>query len=404
MQSAEVEVTNDDPIPAITITGAQRVNEGASGTTDYDFTVNLTQTSADDIVVNFALGSQTDTATINDDYTLGNATNSLTFPAGTTGPQTINIDVVGDELYEVDESFTITLSLPTGATGVTLPQNPVVTGTITSDDTTLPIVSIADASAIEGSAGANSAVVFNVSLTDASGNPVASGIPVKVNYSTTDGTATTPETGADFLEVTNGELIIPASSSSVVNSGGTISITTYGDGTIEPDETFTVTLSLPSDANAVFPVDPDNDPARFTTITATGTILDDDTVAALTIADVTTVVAESTGSVDFVVTSTVPRNLTVHYQAAEVNSGDFLHDSNGQEDATTAVLNFTQQDGPGSYVHTLTVPIDNDGDGESNRANHGDFISRNWRCTTTYTVPTDGNESATATILDDDAP
>ena len=57
MQSAEVSVTNDDPIPAITITGAQQVNEGASGTTDYDFTVNLTQTSADDIVVNFALGS-----------------------------------------------------------------------------------------------------------------------------------------------------------------------------------------------------------------------------------------------------------------------------------------------------------------------------------------------------------
>ena len=68
------------------------------------------------------------------------------------------------------------------------------------------------------------------------------------------------------LKLLHGELIIPASSSSVVNSGGTISITTYGDGTIEPDETFTVTLSLPSDANAVFPCSPDNDPARFATI------------------------------------------------------------------------------------------------------------------------------------------
>ena len=144
---------------------------------------------------------------------------------------------------KTDETFTITLSLPTGATGVvTLPATPTVTGTITNDDD-VPIVSIADASGLEGSAGINGSVDFAVSLKDASGNPVASGMPVKVNYSTTDGTATTPGTVDDFLEVTTGELIIPASSSSVVNTGGTISITTYADGTIEPDETFTVTLT-----------------------------------------------------------------------------------------------------------------------------------------------------------------
>ena len=45
---AEVTVTNDDPIPAITISGANQVGEGDSGTTDYDFTVNLTQSSAED--------------------------------------------------------------------------------------------------------------------------------------------------------------------------------------------------------------------------------------------------------------------------------------------------------------------------------------------------------------------
>ena len=73
-------------------------------------------------------------------------------------------------------------------------------------------------------------------------------------------------------------------------------------------------------------------------LTATGTILDDDAIATLTIADVTSAIAESAGSVDFVVTSTVPRALTVRYQVAEVNGGDFLTEAQAGEDDDT--INF----------------------------------------------------------------
>ena len=136
-------------------------------------------------------------------------------------------------------------------------------------------------------------------------------------------------------------------------------------------------------------------------LTATGTILDDDAIAALTIADVISPVVESAGSVDFVVTSSVPRALTVRYQVAEVDSGDFLTEAQAGED--TARLTFTQSGGQGTYVDTLTVPIDNDGNGERTGQIMVTLLTETGG-TTTYTVPTNGDESATATIWDNDAP
>ena len=103
-----------------------------------------------DVEVNFTVGVVGDTATLNDDYTVGNATNTLTFPANSTTSQTINIEVVGDALNEAEEKFTITLSLPAGTPLAALPQDPTITGTIPNDDTA-PVVSIADASGVEGS-------------------------------------------------------------------------------------------------------------------------------------------------------------------------------------------------------------------------------------------------------------
>ena len=210
-------------------------------------------------------------------------------------------------MHEVDETFTITLSLPVGAPLAVLPQDPTITGTIPNDDTA-PVVSIADATGVEGSGSSNGVVEFTVTLSK------PSGLPVKVTYSTTDGTATTPGTDDDFVAVTDEELIIPASSSSVVNVEQTFSITTIADDTVEPNEAFAVTLTLPGDSNAL-----DALPGASPQLSATGTILDDDSVAALSIADAVNSVAESAGSVDFVVTSTVPRSVSLRYQATEVS-------------------------------------------------------------------------------------
>ena len=121
----------------------------------------------------------------------------------------------------------------------------------------MPTLTIADASATEGSA-----VEFTVTLSPAAATDVT------VEYATTDGTATSDSSdpdGADYTAPTSGaELTISAGSTSA-----TISIATGNDTVDEDDETFTVTLSSPS-SNAALGADK----------TATGTIEDDDVDAA----------------------------------------------------------------------------------------------------------------------------
>ena len=393
---AEVAITNDDILPNITITAARPFTAEGSPLTpagsniesNYDFEVTLSEATPNEVEVNFTVGKAGDTALINDDYSVGNVTNTLTFPANSTDAQTINIDVVGDVLNEANETFTITLSLPAGTPLAALPSDPTIIGTIPNDDTA-PVVSITDASGVEGSGTTDGAVEFTVSLSK------PSGFPVKVNYSTTDGTATTPGTNDDYIEATNEELIIPASSNSVHNTISAITITTKADDTIEINEKFGISLTLPSDSNAIAGSRPQ--------LSATGTILDDDAIAALTIADVANSVAESAGSVDFVVTSTVARTVTVNYQASEVNGADFLHDTNGQENATTDELTFRQVGGRGAFVDTLRVPIDNDGNGEVTGQIMVTLLAESGG-STTYSIPSNGDENAMVTILDDDAP
>ena len=165
------------------------------GTTNYDIAVNLSHATTAVVKVDFAIGKAGDTATKDDDYTVENTSTTLTFPAESTAPQYINIDVVGDTLYETNEEFTITLSLPAGMTAAELPVDPTWTGTITNDDVK-PTVTIADSFGTEGTAS-DGYVEFTVTLS------AAAGVPVKVNYTTSDLTVSTPATsGVDYTPVT----------------------------------------------------------------------------------------------------------------------------------------------------------------------------------------------------------
>jgi hypothetical protein len=106
----------------------------------------------------------------------------------------------------------------------------------------VPVPSIApqDASIVEGSSGSSS-LEIPVTLS----GPTS--VPVRVNYATADGTALA---GSDYV-ATSGALTFPPGSTS-----GEISVTVTGDRIFEPNETFTVNLSSPtngvlSDAQAV---------------------------------------------------------------------------------------------------------------------------------------------------------
>ncbi|HEX3300802.1 MAG TPA: Calx-beta domain-containing protein, partial [Actinomycetota bacterium] len=125
-------ITNDDGLPSASI-GDVSVAEGSSGTTPAGFTVTLSNPSAFTATVDWATSDAT--ATAGSDYTAGSGT--LTFNPGETS-KPISVDVLGDTTFEADETFTVTLSNPTGSTVGTASA----TGTITNDDKAVTTLTI----------------------------------------------------------------------------------------------------------------------------------------------------------------------------------------------------------------------------------------------------------------------
>jgi hypothetical protein len=117
-------ITNDDPLPSASIADVSVV-EGSSGTTPADFTVTLSNPSDSTVTVDWATSDGT--ATAGSDYTAGSGT--VTFNPGETS-KPVSVDVLGDTTFELDETFTVTLSNPTKSTIGTA----TATGTITNDD------------------------------------------------------------------------------------------------------------------------------------------------------------------------------------------------------------------------------------------------------------------------------
>lgn len=216
------------------------VNEGNAGQTTLAFAVALSQASTTPVTVHYSTANGT--ATAGSDYTALSGT--LTFAAGETSKK-INVSVAGDTLVEGNETLTLSLSSPAGAT---LARGS-ATGTIVNDDVApvLPTVSVADASVTEGNAGTTT-LAFTVTLSQA-----ATGA-VNVHYATADGTATA---GSDYT-AGSGTLTFAAGETSKV-----VNISVAGDTLVESNETLTLNLSSPSGATIAHGA-------------ATGTILNDD--------------------------------------------------------------------------------------------------------------------------------
>ncbi len=243
-------ITNDDALPTVSI-GNATVTEGQAGTGSMTFTVTLSAASGKTVTVGYASSDGTATsggaaATGGQDYNPVNS--AVTFPPGATSEQ-ITVPIAGDVLNEANETLTVTLSNPGNATLGASSQG---TGTITNDDP-LPNLVIANASMSEGNA-ATSDLVFVVSLVDGSSNPAPSGRTVTVNYTTVNGSAAA---GSDFTTTTSTLTFNPG------QTQANIAVPIIGDVAAEPNETFTVVLSAPSNAT-------------ITGGTGTGTITNDD--------------------------------------------------------------------------------------------------------------------------------
>ncbi len=138
-------------LPSLTV-GDASVTEGNSGTQDLAFTVALSAQATTPVTVAYATGNGT--ATAGSDYT--SASGTLTFAPGQT-TQIVHVQVAGDSAVESNETLTINLSSPIGATIA----DGTATGTIINDDVApppppppLPALSISNTSVVEGTPGA----------------------------------------------------------------------------------------------------------------------------------------------------------------------------------------------------------------------------------------------------------
>ena len=215
---------NDQP-PSISINDATVV-EGNSGSPVRSFTLTLSAVSGKPISVNVA--STPGTATQTSDYTFFNFLTANITP-GTTS-QTVSFAVVGDTVYEDDETFTLALSNPVNATI----DRSTATITIQNDDP-LPGISISDVTFAEGNTGTLS-FNFLVRLTNASSKPVS------VQFATADGSA---QAGSDYVGVTSSVTFTPGSIFRIV------SVVVNGDPVVEADENFFVNLTTLSEATLV---------------------------------------------------------------------------------------------------------------------------------------------------------
>jgi uncharacterized repeat protein (TIGR01451 family) len=232
------------PPPTLSINDVS-VTEGNTGTTNAVFTVTLSPAVGHTVTVNYATAGNT--ATSGTDFQAVSGT--LTFTPGAT-TRTVTVPVIGDLIDEDNETFFVNLA---GATNATIADAQGI-GTIIDDDAA-PTISIANCAAVEADSGTSSCA-FHVSLSAPSSRTIT------VAYATADSTAIA---GSDYLS---------ASGTLTFNPGVSIQdalVSIVGNTVIEPNKTFFVNLSSPTNAT-------------IGQGQATGTITDNDVTSFFTVA------------------------------------------------------------------------------------------------------------------------
>lgn len=239
----------EDPPPSLSISDVGTV-EGDTGQTSAVFTVRLSNPSSQVVSVQYVTADRT--AFAPEDYSAV-PLRILTFEPGDV-TKSILIQLNGDTLFEFNERFLVDLSDPVNATI----RDGQGEGTIANDDP-LPEISIADVSTVEGGDG-NTPASFAVTLSRPSSQPIT------VQYVTSDGSAAAP---ADYTPIPTSTLTFAP-----FETSKTVVVSINEDFTFEPDETFFVELSSPTGAVIAAP-------------RAQGSILNDEPLPTISIADVT---------------------------------------------------------------------------------------------------------------------
>jgi Ca2+-binding RTX toxin-like protein len=244
------QVLNDDATLSIAAGPVQQA-EGTDAPTAFTFVVTRTGDPRLAVAADWAVtGSGSNPADLADFVGGGLPRGTLNLAAGEMS-RTIAVNVLGDGRWERDEGFRVTLSNPLGA-GL---GNSVAAGAILNDDPTRISITGLAAERLEGAAGLTP---FTFTLTRDGDTSVAH----TVSYAAA-GSGLAPASAADF----DGS-VLPAGSITfaVGETSKLLTLNIRGDRVVEPDETFTVTLSTAVAGLAVG------------TAAATGIILVDDFV------------------------------------------------------------------------------------------------------------------------------
>lgn len=336
-------IKNDDLAaspPGISINDVA-VTEGNSGTTDAIFTVSLSAVSSSTVTVNFATADGT--ATAGSDYQ--SRTGTLSFAPGETS-KTITVAVNGDTTFESNETFFVNLS---SAANASITDNQGV-GTINNDDSP-PTLSINDVAVTEGNSGTTSAT-FTATLS------APSALAVTVKYDTADGTATA---GSDYQSSTGTLTFAPGETSK------TVSVTVNGDTAFEPDETFFVNLSNPTnatiaDGQGIGTIKNDDQPPPSVQLSATAyTVAEDAGHFSITVTRINT---SSAATIDYATsdTSGLAECTTVSGKASQ--RCDYTQAfgtlrfaaGEGSKTVTIPVINDVYAEGNESFTFTLSHP------------------------------------------------
>ena len=338
-------IADDDGAPSLSVADA-----AAAEGSDVSFTVTLSAASGKTVTVLYDTSRPCGTTAEAADFT-AQTNRTLTIPAGaTTG--TIAVPTANDTIDEDDETFRLTLSSPTNATLA----DATATGTITDDDDAT--LSVNDVSGSEGGT-----LTFTVTLSVASEDTV--------------GVTWTASAGGVSDTADTGDLAGPLTGTLTFSPGDiskTFTVSTAEDTTDEADETFTVTLSGPTNAT-------------LGDATGTGTIADDDGAPSLSVADA----AAAEGS---------DVSFTVTLSAASGKTVTVLYDTSRPGGTTAEAADFTAQTNrtltipAGATTGTIAVPTANDTIDEDDET---------FRLTlSSPTNATLADATATGTITDDD--
>ncbi|MBK6998771.1 MAG: hypothetical protein IPH35_01930 [Rhodoferax sp.] len=309
-------ITNDD-IPTITLSASNATVAEAAGSST--ITAKLSAAAAEATTVTIGR-KDTSTAALSSDFTLSSTT--ITIAAGqTTGTATLK--AVQDTLDEGNETAIVEITAVSGGNGATENGKQEANVTITDDDNP-PTVSVAKSSISEGNSGSAN-MTFTVALSAASAKAIS------VAYATSDDTA---KATSDYT-ATSGTLNFAAGETTK-----TFTVPIRGDTTAEASETFTVTLTNPTNATL-----------KTSPATATGTIADDDTVQTISV-DSMNLKEGNSGSANMTFTvalsAATTKAITVDYATS-----DGTAKATNDYTATKGTLSFAA----GETTKTFTVPI-----------------------------------------------